>query len=713
MRQFRVEWNRRRFPLGPMSEAEFEENHYYIGPITLADGTKTIYKGYLPTRSPAFELCCETKGSGTLEPHKKVPRFTWRILSATLSDKDQRFPYEELLFRYFPRYIVSHLHPLKLEELKKVHQMATTCPWLLCFKKWCKRLNIKPMRPRDCLELISELHLVPDKEITDGLYFLSTLQTEQERSGDTLFPHHNPDASCIGFLIKHEALELTEWGLCFARDAHNARLLTKSIQHILDNARMGDKPAERGWTVPCKPCPGGRLCLEQVTFAMHVQNHPITFLNAPPGTGKTEMIVWINCQFERVLNVTFVGAMVESMQKRLGDHPGIVHTIHHVTTVAKFVKTTAAQWLSEYQVIVVDEASNVDEKLLATFLSVIPNATKLILVGDLEQIFPIDPGCPFYDLVTYLPPDLTIKFEENHRVDPEFQVLAAVNNMIRHAQIDDIPFTQSGPLKRLERGDSMYPVLKAALLAMPNLKSVMDFQVVAVRNEDRIKINEAMELVCVELGLLNMPAQPIMASKLPLFAGKKIIFLKTHKPILEPKVDENDPDIIEYDGVRNGEIAQILSVHWVHGGEGDICLITTKNKRILISRCILGALLPHELDAAYCITCNKSQGSEWFHVLFWLPTAIVPFTREFAYVAFSRARQSVTMVGTVDELKQLCRSKARVRCTLFSKLLENQLRFYPLAMADLQTGLRPLENLVVAPLGAHGLFPVHKKARLL
>jgi ATP-dependent exoDNAse (exonuclease V) alpha subunit len=78
--------------------------------------------------------------------------------------------------------------------------------------------------------------------------------------------------------------------------------------------------------------------------------------------------------------------MVEKMQERLGNHPGIVHTIHHITTVAKYIEGPAGtEWLAQYEIIVIDEASNVDEKLLADLLSAVPNATKLVMVGDLDQ----------------------------------------------------------------------------------------------------------------------------------------------------------------------------------------------------------------------------------------------------------------------------------------------------------------------------------------
>lgn len=157
----------------------------------------------------------------------------------------------------------------------------------------------------------------------------------------------------------------------------------------------------------------------------------------------------------------------------------------------------------------------------------------------------------------------------------------------------------------------------------------MDFQLITMRNDDRARLNEAMEELCFAAGLLVRPPKKSMvklSARVSLFPGKKIIFLARVKP--------HD----RYEGVRNGELCQILTVTPLGSKGDDILLVTTAGKRVLISKSKREAVHYNHVDSAYCITANKSQGSQWAHVLVWLPAVQGFFTREYAYVACSRAR---------------------------------------------------------------------------
>lgn len=371
------------------------------------------------------------------------------------------------------------------------------------------------------------------------------------------------------------------------------------------------------------------------------------------------MIVLLNCIYGRVLNVTYIGAMVEGIQKRLGNHPGIVYTISYIVTIAKHMGDPGKKWLSQFDVIVIDEGSNVDERLFAALLHAVPNASKLVIVGDLEQIYPIDPGCPFHDLVGAFG---CVTFTTNHRAD--FRELSdacshIVNNTVGAMQFDDTT------VRQIPRGD-YYSTLCNAI--PPTVTDIMDFQMVTCRNDDRAKINEAIERIAIERGLLKKAKFVKLTNNVDLFPGKKIIFSKTHK--------ESEG----YDSVRNGEIVRVEGAYPLPSGE--ISIKTTSGKVLLVSKVAKDAILPFEVESAYCVTCNKAQGSQWKDVAFWLPASRFPFTREYPYVAFSRARQSFTLVGAHEELVDMCRYKASPRTTLLSRMLQ------PLKLSRTQKSLR-------------------------
>ena len=93
--------------------------------------------------------------------------------------------------------------------------------------------------------------------------------------------------------------------------------------------------------------------------------------------------------YENVLVCSFVSMMVQSLRKRLGPPYGrdeAAHSLHYVITMARKNPDIARKWLSEYEVVVIDEGSNVNLKLMAEFLACLPSMKKLIVLGDLGQI---------------------------------------------------------------------------------------------------------------------------------------------------------------------------------------------------------------------------------------------------------------------------------------------------------------------------------------
>lgn len=66
-------------------------------------------------------------------------------------------------------------------------------------------------------------------------------------------------------------------------------------------------------------------------------------------------------------------------------------------------------------------------------------------------------------------------------------------------------------------------------------------------------------------------------------------------------------------------------------------------------------VLAEEISAAYAVTVHKSQGAEYDHVALWLPRAEHPLlTRELLYTAMTRARKSVTVLGSREAVAAGC-----------------------------------------------------------
>lgn len=704
--EFIPQWaNGRRFPKGRDAEKEWLANRFYIGNVKLTkDGRLVVYKGYLPNNTAAFALTTTCKWSAdqkTLEPVRvrKTPRFTWRRLpNVKKTPRDERFVLEEPLLRHFSE-CTREINDLNDAQLSEISTKMRKEPWTLCM--WRKDALLPTLSPSACLEWIKEADggIEVEPVILDALGVLVHIHTKQKQNGDMLFGGQFSGEG-VRWLMEHEELtHAAPYGLALTRDYRNTMRLLECLKRISESDTVAE--TRSNGAVPCKPA--FDLTEEQRAFAQYVVGHPISMLNAPPGCGKTEMIVWINAHFSRVLNVTFVGSMVESMQNRLGGHQGLAHTIHHVITAAKMGGDPAREWLAQYQVVVVDEASNVDQALLASLLRVLPNACKLVLIGDLEQIFPIDSGCPFHDLVhSEFGARCTFHLTRNLRVDPSFVLLAEANRLIRENSVHAIKFGPPGSaLTRRDRpvnAGKMVDTLRSIAVS-GGYTSLLDFQIVTMRNDDRRALNKAMEEVAFKVGFLDYRharASTRLTASMSLWKGKKIMFLKTCKTLVKRAKT--------YSAVRNGEIVLVKAVSTMK--DGDVLLTTHTDKHVLISKHIKGALAPTDIDAAYCITCNKSQGSEWAHVIVWMPANRYPFTREYPYVGFSRARKSCTMVGTHRELEEMCKFRANPRETLLKRLLRDNTLVYRDNEHEVEAPSFDFSQLELAKRNTPGLFPI-------
>jgi hypothetical protein len=605
--------------------------------------------------------------------------------------------------------------------LQRANRLIRTSPWLLTMETFSKRLfklkemphaNFERLRLRLKIQVPFEIQtatklyayikhwrdnghtLIPEKEVLFS-QFLTHSKFGKDAQHDARYLE-----PAFGYLLNKVVVYVDETQtqkLCLPKDKHACMDIVKALVRM---QRCVKKPAQRGWEVPC--IPEAHLTQEQQQVARHIVQNPITMLQGLPGSGKTSVIVWIMSRFKAPLVVTYVGMMVDALQRRLGNgRPETANTIHYVYCTAQFVREAAQEWLSQFDLIVLDEASNVDLHLLAKLISVVPLACKIVLVGDLGQIFPIKPGCPFYDLVHSLP-EHAFELTENKRVDPDALSLAHASGHIRAGNphlMDAGTVEQGAPVSFVERPpgkqttqEHVRSVMRRILL--PMLESPSDLQhvqIVVLRNDVRRIINRTVEELLLETKLL--PSKNGKRVRLDgradfyLFPGKKIMFLKNSKN----------------DGVRNGELAQVQRVQREDGGK--LVLYTTKQKRIVIHRD--EGVDPDSIDYGYATTCNKSQGSEWKRIIFWIHPDLTPdwvdestdpwFTREFPYVAVSRAKKQCIVVGTMDEMKRLCNKRAKPRDTVLGYYLRDKKDFFSSMVPYDSVRLRDFSRLRLLP----------------
>lgn len=569
---------------------------------------------------------------------------------------------------------------LTASRLEEVSKTFCAVPWKACFDKFTRPFGLKEAKIEGLQAYMKMQGIVPLKDFfRRAIRFYTFIRRWHKKMGDDLFllddmldryVSHPDYGTCdtrdsilevIDFLSFHGitfidrlrglfALPITVRIVSDIMEKLNPSKVeigehydsTKSVGMIIPTLKR-----QNSTVLPCKPkC---ELTPEQLAVVQHMLNHRFTFLEGAPGTGKTETLIaamaemWL-FENHRPMAVTFIGTMVESLQRRFGNRPELANTIHYIYCKVNYSQGDAVRkWISKFDCLIIDEGSNIDIKLFGQLLSVLPPLIRLVIVGDMGQIFPIDPGCPFYDLTLCYQ---SFRLERNLRVEKDAANLADAANLIRLGRAQEIRFG-GGSLEYLQVTEEY--TVRSLLEAMVRerirtLEDTLDFQLVTLRNVDVKMLNKMMEEILFDMGILNR-------TKEHLYPGKRIVFTKRSK----------ETDLT--DSIRNGEMAMVRRV--ING-----TLHLTNGKRVSLSE-----VDPFSIKTAYCTTSNKAQGSEWNHTVFYVyRKPVVEFTREYAYVAISRARKSCTVIGyDLNDLWNMCSKKARERNSLFRYRLQQDL----------------------------------------
>lgn len=418
-------------------------------------------------------------------------------------------------------------------------------------------------------------------------------------------------------------------------------------------------------------------------------------------THNTELIVWIKSAYENVLVCSFVSMMVQSLRQRLGNRIESAHTLNYVVTKAKHDSKNTKKWLSCYDIVVIDECSNVNIKLLADFFAILTKSIKkFVFLGDLGQIGPIQPAFVFHDIVLWSKKHgCWFKTVTNKRTKGPSRTMANNAMLIDSNRAHEIPFSTlvaGRPFvflgkKKKNLGAkqqnieslryTMKSIYKEILKEQGKNLNLLLHQVLVLKNngqDGRNVVNQACELALLDLGILSKSdfARGLILRKtndgksnFKIFEGKKIIFTKKHKAIWS-----EDKQTLYSEEVLNGEQG-IVTNFWNSklNGRGVIFMqfrtIEGNIKKVVVHN-VLG-IDPFFINGGYAVTTNKSQGSEWPYVVYiMLDSPSKWWTREYSYVAVSRSSTCCWVVGDRNVFLSMCKHRAPPRDTILSQLLE-------------------------------------------
>ena len=309
-------------------------------------------------------------------------------------------------------------------------------------------------------------------------------------------------------------------------------------------------------------------------------------------------------------------------------------------------------------VLVIDEASMVSLSLMSKLLAALPHEARVILVGDKDQLPPVEPGNVFGDLcraselngfssefcakwkeltglsLSCSPNkqglDTVVELQVNHRTEGE--TLSGLNHAVNTGQFEVVEsLAGAGAFQWIQSVPGVGKVKEEQIRDLKlALKEVVDAYfapvLAATSAQEAIKVFERFRILCaVRDGVYGVESINRLVEEL---LAKKIGSKYKGKPVM---VTANNYQVRLF----NGDIGII----W---GDRDLFVNFEsdegRSKEIALER-----LPDHE--TAFAMTIHKSQGSEFDHVLMILPpnseSAIL--NRELIYTGLTRARKSVKL----------------------------------------------------------------------
>lgn len=385
----------------------------------------------------------------------------------------------------------------------------------------------------------------------------------------------------------------------------------------------------------------------------------LMILSGGPGTGKTTTINTIIRYFEIEGMDILLAAPTGRAAKRMTEATGYeARTIHRLLEInggmieegkhTQFERNEENPL--EADVIIIDEMSMVDIHLFKALLSAVSVGTRLIMVGDVDQLPSVGPGQILQDLIkSNVFPVVILK--KIFRQAGESDIVVNAHKINRG---EDIALNnKSRDFFFLERGDvnviykHMIQLIREKLPPYVDAEPY-DIQVLTPMRKGNLGV-EVLNGILQKYLNPPSPAKKEYALGERLFReGDKVMQIKNNYQISWEIVSRYGIPIDKGMGVFNGDMGIVVGI------DDSAQLLTVEydeHKRVEYP---FGGL--DEIELAYAVTIHKSQGSEYPAVI--LPLLAGPrmlFNRNLLYTAVTRARKCVTILGsrqTVFEMIQ-------------------------------------------------------------
>lgn len=379
----------------------------------------------------------------------------------------------------------------------------------------------------------------------------------------------------------------------------------------------------------------------------------VFILTGGPGTGKTTTINAMIRYFESEGLDFYLAAPTGRAAKRMTETTGYeAKTLHRLLELngrsdeessfkAGFERNEDNP--IEADVVIVDEMSMVDLFVFQALLKALIPGTRLIMVGDVNQLPSVGPGQVLHDLIES-GCFKVVMLETIFRQAKESDIVVNAHKIYRGQQI--ALDNKSKDFFFMERWEGMVVETTVVELVKERLPKYVrgtsaDIQVLTPMRKGPLGVEGLNPLLQNALNPSSKAKNEIEVGNTLFREGDKVMQIKNNYQLEWEIVSKYNIPIDKGLGVFNGDIGTILSIDAVNR---EMCVEFDDKRKVNYNYENL-----EELELAYAITIHKSQGSEYPAVV--LPILSGPrllFNRNLLYTAITRAKVCVTIVGSRD-----------------------------------------------------------------
>lgn len=503
--------------------------------------------------------------------------------------------------------------------------------------------------------ILAALNYVVKMELAKGHTYSTKdtvlMLTNQMLDGTLYGVNHPIDIShiilCYNELIRVNALKEDKQGRIYLGYIYN---MENYVRQFVFNA-LKYSPVEKnylGFIEDYEKKNGIKFGREQKLAIENSLRNRVSVITGGPGTGKTsslaamiKILMDTECLNENDIALCAptgkaARRMMESINGALGTDmiATTIHTLLEVDPTSGNLESFVYNQNNKLykKVIVVDEASMIDLKIAYSLLSAIKDTTKVIFVGDIEQLPPVGYGYFLRDIIESGIP--CVKLLEIHRQKGDSTIIQLSQN-IRDERLN---FSDLFP-----KQDFRFVSLPTTYTYEEKMAWIVE---TFVKSMKKVGVDQTMVLTPLKGETIkknNPKSKRFGGQQISLAIQDRILPHKDKEPEFEKNgwifrlgskviVTKNDNS----KGIVNGEIGYIEGIYL----EDKKIDVDFDGKTVTLDETNI-----EDLKLAYAITVHKSQGSEWKNVIYVCFEETSMNKKPLVYTAITRAKSGLLVVG--------------------------------------------------------------------